>query len=101
MHYDHQGARSHFKVVAVDDELIVKFGGGIETWESQALLYLEREVPDVPAPRSYAMYQDAEETFLIMQRIAGVTLDTIWTSLGEAGKSGRSIKPTFQTPSAI
>jgi len=78
--------RSYSKVVAVNDNLIVKFGSGIETWEGQALLYLEREVLNVPAPRLYAMYQDAEETFLVMQRVPGVSLDTIWTSLTEVGR---------------
>lgn len=78
--------RSDSKVVAVNDKIVVKYGGGIEQWEGQALLYLEREVPDVPAPRLYAMCQDAEETFFMMQRIPGVTLDTIWNSLSEAEK---------------
>ena len=69
-----------------NDKIIVKFGGGIEPWEGQALLYLERKVPDVPAPRLYAMYQDDDQTFLVMQRVPGVTLDAIRSSLNETEK---------------
>lgn len=91
--------RIYSKVVAVNDKIIVKYGGGIETWEGQALLYLEREVPNVPAPRLYAMYQDTEETFLVMQRLPGVTLDNIWTSLTETEKNSivEQLRCIFQT----
>jgi hypothetical protein len=95
--------RSNSKVVAVNDKIIVKFGGGIETWEGQALLYLGREVPTIPAPRLYAMYQDAEETFLVMQRIPGVLLDTIWSSLSEVEKDSivEQLRLVFQTMRAV
>lgn len=95
--------RSSSKVIAVSDKIIVKYGGGIEPWEGQALLYLEREVPDVPAPRLYAMYQDAEETFLVMQRIPGVTLDTTWTSLSDCEKDSIAdqLRLIFQTLRAV
>ncbi|CAI7627306.1 unnamed protein product [Penicillium discolor] len=39
------------KIVAVNDDIVVKYGGSINTWEGQALVYLERHVPEVPAPR--------------------------------------------------
>ncbi|TKA28687.1 hypothetical protein B0A50_03014 [Salinomyces thailandicus] len=74
------------KVVAVNDEVIAKFGGGIDVCEGQALVYLERHVPEVPAPRLYAMYRDSEQVFLIMQRAPGVELDSVWPSLTEPEK---------------
>ncbi|KAJ5704586.1 phosphotransferase enzyme family protein, partial [Penicillium majusculum] len=46
-----------------------KIRGGVDDWEGQALVYLERYVPEVPAPRLYAMYYDSKQVFLIMQRI--------------------------------
>ncbi|KAL5343488.1 hypothetical protein BJX70DRAFT_408261 [Aspergillus crustosus] len=74
------------KVVAVNDEIVVKYGGGINPAEGQALIYLERYVPQVPAPRLYAMYRENEQTFLIMQRVPGVQLDKVWSSLTESEK---------------
>lgn len=58
-------------VVAVDGQVVVKFGGSIKEWEGQALIYLEKYVPEVPAPRLYAMYYDSEQLFLVMQRMPG------------------------------
>ncbi|CAG7990370.1 unnamed protein product [Penicillium salamii] len=69
------------KIVAVNDDIVVKYGGCINTWEGQALVYLERHVPEVPAPRLYAMYYDSKQLFLIMQRVPGVQLNSIWPSL--------------------
>ncbi|KAJ5562995.1 phosphotransferase enzyme family protein [Penicillium sp. DV-2018c] len=74
------------KVVAVNDDVVVKYGGNIHDWEGQALVYLERYVPEVPAPRLYAMYYDSKQLFLIMQRIPGVQLNTIWPSLAQSEK---------------
>ncbi|KAL1587945.1 hypothetical protein WHR41_03368 [Cladosporium halotolerans] len=73
--------RSTAKVVAVNDNIIVKYGGGVRAWEGQALIYLEREVPDVPAPRLYAMYYESKQLFLVMQRVPGVQLESVWSSL--------------------
>ncbi|KAE8378983.1 hypothetical protein BDV26DRAFT_303885 [Aspergillus bertholletiae] len=57
------------KIVAVnDDDIVVKYGGCVDVWEGQALVYLERHVPEVPAPRLYAIYYDSKKLFLIMQR---------------------------------
>ncbi|KAJ5398522.1 hypothetical protein N7465_009011 [Penicillium sp. CMV-2018d] len=74
------------KIVAVNDDIVVKYGGSINTWEGQALVYLERHVPEVPAPRLYAMYYDLKQLFLIMQRVPGVQLDSIWPSLAQYEK---------------
>ncbi|CAG7919695.1 unnamed protein product [Penicillium olsonii] len=74
------------KVVAVNDDIVVKYGGRVSIPEGQALVYLERHVPDVPAPRLYAMYHDSDQLFLIMQRIPGVPLSSIWSSLAQSEK---------------
>lgn len=74
------------KVVALNDDIVVKYGRYINTWEGQALVYLERYVPEVPAPRLYAMYHDSKQLFLIMQRAPGVPLNSIWPSLAESEK---------------
>lgn len=74
------------RIVAVNDNIVAKYGKFIHDWEGQALIYLERHVPEVPAPRLYAMYYDNKELFLIMQRAPGVPLNSIWTSLAESEK---------------
>jgi hypothetical protein len=74
------------KIVAVNDNIVVKYGGCINVWEGQTLVYLERRVPEVPAPRLYAMYYDSKQLFLLMQRVPGVQLDSIWPSLAHSEK---------------
>lgn len=74
------------KIVAVNDDIVVKYGGCVDFWEGQALVYLERHVPEVPAPRLYAMYGDTKQVFLIMQRVPGEQLDSIWPSLAQSEK---------------
>ncbi|PGG96868.1 hypothetical protein AJ79_09430 [Helicocarpus griseus UAMH5409] len=69
------------KVVAVNDRIVVKFGKMVNPWEGQSLIYLEQHVPDIPAPRLYAMYYDSNQFFLVMQRAPGVSLDKTWPSL--------------------
>ncbi|GKZ27931.1 hypothetical protein AbraIFM66951_001461 [Aspergillus brasiliensis] len=76
------------KVVTVNDNILVEYGGCINTWEGQALVYLERHVPQVPAPRLYAMYYEGKQLFLIMQRVPGVQLDAIWPLLTSSEKDG-------------
>ncbi|KAE8308256.1 hypothetical protein BDV41DRAFT_592334 [Aspergillus transmontanensis] len=58
------------KIVTVSGDVVVKYGG-VNPWEGQALVYLEQHVPEVPAPRLYAMYYDSNQLCLIMQRVPG------------------------------
>lgn len=74
------------KVVAINNEIDVKFGSSLRTWEGQALIYLEQHAPKVPAPQLYAMYYDSDQLFLVMQRAPGVPLDSIWPSLTKSEK---------------
>ncbi|UJO22777.1 uncharacterized protein CLAFUR5_12175 [Fulvia fulva] len=74
------------KVVAVNHDIVVKFGSGVHVREGQTLVYLERFLPNVPAPRLHAMYRDSEDLFLLMERVPGKQLDTMWPSLNESDK---------------
>ncbi|GKZ64880.1 hypothetical protein AnigIFM50267_007034 [Aspergillus niger] len=74
------------KVVAVNDNIVVKYGVRVEIWEGQALIYLGQCVPEVPAPRLYAMHCESDEVFLVMQRIHGVPLNSLWSSLAPSEK---------------
>ncbi|KAM3422329.1 hypothetical protein BST61_g2688 [Cercospora zeina] len=73
--------RFRAKIVGVTDHVVAKFGGDVLEREGQALIYLERYVPKVPAPRLYAMYYHEEELFLVMQRAPGNQLERLWPSL--------------------
>ena len=74
------------KLVAISSEIIVKFGIAVQAYEGQVLVYLERYAPGVFSPRLYAMYYDSNDLFLVMQRVPGVRLDSIWPSLTEPEK---------------
>lgn len=85
------------KVVGVNDEIVVKFGGTVTVSEGQTLIYLERHAPHIPAPRLYAMYYDSDQLFLVMQRAPGEQLGRIWDSLTEPEKDDitAKLKRTF------
>jgi len=76
----------------LNDKLVAKFGRGINVAEGQALLYLERHAPEVPAPRLHAMFRDGEEVFLVMDRAPGVPLEALWPTLTEAEKASVTAK---------
>lgn len=84
--------RSAKKVVAINDRAVAKFGGAIDVAEGQALVFLERHAPGVPAPKLHAMFRDGIEVFLIMERAPGMQLDAIWPSLTESEKSSVTSK---------
>ena len=73
-------------IVAATPEVLVKYGQSTTDREGQTLLYLERCVPKFPAPRLYAMYYDEGDFFVVMQRIPGRSLDTLWDELSENDK---------------
>ncbi|OJJ05585.1 hypothetical protein ASPVEDRAFT_31955 [Aspergillus versicolor CBS 583.65] len=84
-------------VVALNDGVIVKYDGGLDATEGQNLMYLERFAPKVPAPRLYAMFEEDGMTYLIIQRIPGVPLDSIWKALTDSERNGITAKliPAF------
>ncbi|RDW90846.1 uncharacterized protein DSM5745_02621 [Aspergillus mulundensis] len=85
------------RIVALNEDVVVKYDGGLDATEGQNLIYLERYAPKVPAPRLYAMFEEDGKTYLILQRIPGVPLDSIWKSLTVSEKNGITAKliPVF------
>ncbi|EDN04845.1 predicted protein [Histoplasma mississippiense (nom. inval.)] len=63
--------RCYDKIVAVNDKVVVKFGGSVNAWEGQALMYLEKHVPP---------------SFGSATRIPGARLHSIWPSLTPSEK---------------
>lgn len=79
-------------VVAIGSEFIVKYGRSTPEREGQTLLFLESCVPTVPAPRLYGMFYDQDELFIVMQRVPGVPLDSLWADLAEFEKYSLTAK---------
>ncbi|KAJ5815956.1 hypothetical protein N7447_008189 [Penicillium robsamsonii] len=67
------------KIVSVNDDIVAKYG-------DCALVYLEQHVPEGPVPRLYAMNYGFKQLFLVMQRVPGVPLNSIWPFLANTEK---------------
>lgn len=86
--------RQSSAIVAPTPEVIVKDGRCRTARESQTLLYLEQCVPSFPPPRLYAMHQDGDDFFIVMQRLPGRPLDTVWEELSENDDKDRmTVRP--------
>lgn len=70
------------KVVALNNNIVVKCGFGWKAGNVWLRSILKR-VPEVPAPRLYAIYYNSNELFMIMQGIPGVPLNPLWAYFGE------------------
>ncbi|QPC73204.1 hypothetical protein HYE68_003956 [Fusarium pseudograminearum] len=68
-------------------EYVVKYGNNVGENEGNALLFLEKN--RVLAPRLYAMYREASSghVYLIMERLAGHDLESLWPTLEPQDKS--------------
>ncbi|KAF2762717.1 hypothetical protein EJ05DRAFT_534213 [Pseudovirgaria hyperparasitica] len=81
---------SHHRVVAVGSHFIAKHGKGVIELEGQVLLFLEHHLKACSqVPKLYAMYRipSTGHMCLIMQRMPGETLDSLWPGLSEFEKS--------------
>jgi len=75
------------KVVGVGEHFIVKYSPSNDQIEGENLLFLERNNLRGFAPRLYAMWKEADGTiFLVMERIRGDTLESLWPTLQESDK---------------
>jgi hypothetical protein len=74
------------KVVGVGEHFIVKYSPNDQI-EGENLLFLERNNLQGFAPQLYAMWKEADGTlFLVMGRLRGDTLETLWPTLPEFDK---------------
>ncbi|KAL9618510.1 MAG: hypothetical protein Q9160_006766 [Pyrenula sp. 1 TL-2023] len=84
--------RTRCKVVGVGEHFVVKYGFGVSLLEGESMRFV-RESTSVPVPALYASFQIPEpknasykKTYLIMERIRGVTLESLWLKLDESAK---------------
>lgn len=75
------------KVVGVGPHFVVKYGLQIELDEGLTMIFVAN-VTSVHVPKVYALFKDAErgENYIIMERIQGVRLDSIWATLERTQK---------------
>jgi hypothetical protein len=75
------------KVVRVGDHFIAKYSKCNDPIEGANLLFLEQNNLLGFAPRLYAMWKEEDGTlFLVMERLRGNTLESLWPTLQEPDK---------------
>lgn len=80
-------------VVGVGLHFVVKYGLAVDPTEGENLLFVRKNT-SVAAPRLYALYIDTSDrrTYIIMERIIGDSLLTVWPTYTEVEKSIISAK---------
>lgn len=75
------------KVVGVGPHFVAKYGLQINLEEGRTMLFI-RERTKVPVPRIFALFKDFESgvSYIIMERVCGDRLDSIWPHLEDAQK---------------
>ena len=79
--------RSAQVVKVIGEEFVVKYGRGTNIQEGFNLIFLHEHVPSLPIPRLWAMYEEDEDIFIVMEFIKRDTLQDIWSSLQIFDKS--------------
>lgn len=76
-------------VACVESSYIVKYGYGVEPLEAENMRFV-REQADLYVPRVFAVYQrcleEGEKTYIIMEKMAGTSLDKLWDRLDTSQK---------------
>ncbi|KAF4615580.1 hypothetical protein G7Y89_g15293 [Cudoniella acicularis] len=77
------------KVAGVGSEFVVKYGFNVELIEGENMLFVA-QIKDkyVRAPKVYALYEDPADKirYIVMERIRGLPLSSVWQSLNKSQK---------------
>ncbi|CAM6123373.1 unnamed protein product [Calypogeia fissa] len=81
------------RVVGIGPHFVVKYGRRIDPTEGQNMLFVQQNT-SVPVPRVYAIYTDSSDgtTYIIMERITGDSLQSVWLKLNDVEKTVVSAK---------
>jgi hypothetical protein len=84
------------KVVGVGDHFIVKYGAFVNLEEGQTMRFLQHS-STVLVPRIYALYQrpgpdNDTYSYIVMERIRGPTLASVWLKIGQTEKEAVASK---------
>ncbi|PYI05492.1 phosphotransferase enzyme family protein [Aspergillus sclerotiicarbonarius CBS 121057] len=84
------------RVVKIGTHFVVKYGRGVNLIEGENMLYVQKST-SIPVPRVYALYSNPEtrKNYIIMERIAGQTLLSLWPELNHSEKE--TVAATLQT----
>lgn len=76
------------KVVGVGQHFVVKYGQAVDLEEGETMLFIQ-QATSVPVPRVYALFKDAKshKAYIVMERIAGESLDSEWPLLSPSQKN--------------
>ena len=73
--------RSTVRVIAIHTHFVVKYGEGVNLEEGRMMIFI-RQRTRVPVPRVFALYHDDNgQSFIVMERINGKTLEETWHTL--------------------
>jgi Phosphotransferase enzyme family len=73
-------------IVRCSDKIVAKILGSQDTTEYSALQYLEKNLPNFPAPRPHGLIRIGNRTVVFMSYIRGITLGAIWPDLTPQNK---------------
>ena len=81
------------KVVGVGPHFVVKYGLQVELEEGLDMIYIKNNT-SVSVPKVYALFKDVESNkkYIIMQRINGDRLDSIWPALDRIQKQAIALQ---------
>ena len=72
------------KVARIGDHVVVKYGPQtkLRIQEGLNMIFVNQSLT-TPSPLVYALYEEENNVYLLMQYIAGQTLDHLWPSLSQ------------------
>lgn len=75
------------KVVGIGTHFVVKYGVQVDPLEGKTIVFLAQSTL-VPVPQIYAMFQDSAQdtTYIVMERIKGLSLDLEWPQMSSTSK---------------
>ena len=75
------------RIAEVGDHYVVKFGKGVDLTEGENMLFANKNT-NINIPRVYALYSDPTngKNYIVMERIAGETLLSLWPKLSPLEK---------------
>jgi aminoglycoside phosphotransferase (APT) family kinase protein len=81
------------KVVGVGSHFVVKYGLQADLEEGQNMIFI-KSTTSVSVPKVYALFKDVEsnKNYVIMERISGDRLDSIWASLDHMQKQAVALQ---------
>ncbi|BDD57374.1 hypothetical protein MAP00_002739, partial [Monascus purpureus] len=86
------------KVVKISNRFAVKFGKGVSISEADNMQFISTNTK-VPVPKVFDAFTDAETnmTYIVMEFIQGVTLQTLWPTLTVKERSNITVKARSPT----